>query len=57
MKIGKWIKAQLKEYGYTFSVNDTVGFVNWKLAQNNEWIYVSMSDFGLAIFDKSERGA
>ena len=57
MKIGKYIKEQLKEHGYKFSVNDTVAFVNWKLSQNNEWIYVSTGDYGLAIYSKEEGGA
>lgn len=57
MKIGKWIKDQLKEEGYKFSVNDTVSFVNWKLSQNNEHFYIAMGDYGLAIYSKVERGA
>lgn len=57
MKIGKWVKDQLAEYGYTFSVNDTVAYVNWKLREANEFIYVSTSDYGLAIYDNSEQGA
>jgi hypothetical protein len=57
MTIGKFIKAALLEYGYEFKASDTVAFVNWKLRENNEWIYVATGDYGLAIYDNSERGA
>ena len=57
MRIGKWIKADLKELGYNFSVNDTVAYVNRKLYESHSWFYVADGDYGLAIYDKSERGA
>ena len=57
MIIGKFIKAALLEYGYKFKASDTVKFVNWKLRENNEWIYVATGDYGLAIYSNAERGA
>ncbi len=57
MKIGKFIKDQLKEYGYDFSANDTVAFVNYKLYEAYEWFYVADGDYGLAIYSSEEGGA
>jgi len=57
MKIGEYIKGQLKDLGYDFSINDTISHVNNILKRDNQWVYVGMSDYGLAIFTSAERGA
>ena len=57
MKIGKFIKKDLAELGHKFSATDTVAYVNRKLYEAGEWIYLAYGEYGLAIYDKSERGA
>ena len=57
MKIGKYFKKQLLEMGYRFSATDTVAYVNRKLYEAGSWYYLAYGEYGLAIFDNSERGA